>query len=220
KGTFTFLGGHYHKNVQAKRLVLNNILLGSLVTKELGEGGTVTENGKQKNNYGVVDPDNFNSGGANDYRDRFMNGFNQPLQINDRIIPESGNMVGPTDQAVSFLVNGDGTYPPRRRVIVPITDVPPEVPLNNTHNATATTIYDLQGQDHPNGVYNPAQYAFGSSVRITGFAIFEILDPSEYTRDGAEVSTGDAGDLGFYQSGQVRGKFIEYLVKPGEMPLK
>ncbi len=217
-GDFTFLGGHYHRNVESKRLVLNNILLGSLVEKNIGDG-TTPVSGKQKSNYGPIDPDNYNGGGANDYRDRFMHGFNQPLQLNDRVIAEPGNQPGPTDQAVDFRVNGDNNYAPNRIVIVPITDVPPEVPINNSHNSTAQTIYDLQGQDHPNGIYDPAQYGFGSSVRIIGFAMFEILDPSEYTRDGSTIESGDSGDLGPYQPGQVRGKFIKYVVKPGEAAL-
>lgn len=218
-GTFTFLGGHFHNNIATKRLVLNNVLLGSLVTKVVdgGPGGDTTVTGRQKNNYGPIDPDNVTGGGANDYRDRFMFGFNQPIQIGDRITPDSGNMVGPTNQAVDYHVNGVDIASPGRLVIVPITDVPPEVPGNNTHNASATAIYDLQGQDHPNGVYSPDAYDFGSSVRIIGFAIFRILDPSEYSRDGANVLDGDAGDLGYYQSGQVRGVFVRYLVKPGEM---
>ncbi len=217
-GYFTYLGGHYHRNVQTKRLVLNNVLLGSLVTKDVNEGGEVPVAGKQKNNYGVIDPDNYVSGGANDYRDRLMYGFNQPLELSDRIIPEPGNQVGPTNQGVDFRVNGDASASPSRRVIVPITDIPPEVPVNNSHNATATAIYDIQGQDHPNGVYSPSLYNFGSSVRIIGFAEFELLDPSEYTRAGGDIQSGDAGDLGYYQAGQVRGRFIRYIVKPGEIP--
>ncbi|MEW6712358.1 MAG: hypothetical protein AB1403_21240, partial [Candidatus Riflebacteria bacterium] len=224
-GDFTFLGGHYHKNYYTKRLVLNNIMLGSLVEKNVGDGGTTTITGKQKSNYGPVDPDNYVGGGANDYRDRFMTGFNQPLQLNDRILPEPGNMRGPTDQAVDFRVNGDADHAANRFIIVPITDIPPEVPANNTHNTDAQTVYDLQGQDHPNGIYNPANYGFGSSVRIIGFAMFEVTPTNELTEDNADARVGetyefgDAGDLGPYQPGQVRGKFVRYVVKPGEVPL-
>ncbi|GAB4270973.1 MAG: hypothetical protein Kow0029_08290 [Candidatus Rifleibacteriota bacterium] len=217
-GDFTFLGGHYHYNTETRRLVLNNILLGSLVEKNVGSGsGGTTYAGKQKSNYGVIDPDNYVGGGANDYRDRFMYGFNSPIELGDRIITEPGNMRGPTDQAVDFRVNGDGNIAPNRYVIVPITDVPPEVPQNNPQNANAKTIYDLQGTDHPNGVYDPAKYGFGSSVRVIGFAMFKILDPSEYTRAGENYAPGDSGDLGPYQPGQVRGIFIKYIVKPGEV---
>lgn len=218
-GDFTFLGGHYHHNVEAERLVLNNILLGSLVEKNIGGGGTTPVSGKQKSNYGPVDPDNIGGGGANDYRDRFKFGFNQPLDLNDRIVPEPGNMRGPTDQAVDFRINGDNDYTPNRIVIVPITDVPPEVPENNSQNADAKTVYDLQGKDHPNGSYDPDDYDFGSSVRIIGFAAFEIIGEDEYSRDGDTYSSGDSGDLGPYQPGQVRGRFLRYIVKPGEMPV-
>ena len=220
KGTFTFLGGHYHNSVYSKRLVLDNILLGSLVTKEVtGGGGTPVAGGRRKNNYGPIDPDNKNGGGANDYRDRFKYGYSGSLELGDRITPKHGNMVGPTDQAVDFKVNGDTTASPSRRVIIPITDVGPEIHDNSTQNASATCIYDLQGNDHPNGIYDPTKYGFKSSVRIIGFAEFEIEDPSEYTRKGTNVQAGDNGDLGDYQAGQVRGKFIRYIVKPGDVPV-
>ncbi len=219
-GEFCFAGGHYHDNIQSQRLVANNILLGALSTKELSEGDDTDYTGKQKNNYGVVDPDNVNAGGANDYRDRFMNGFNQPLTIGDRLMNESGNMAGPTDEAVEFRTEFDATATQTRRfVIVPIHDIPPEVGVNNPKNATATAIYDLQGTDHPDGAYKPSEYAFGSSIRIIGFAKFEIIPPEEYTRNGGTIVTGDAGDLGFYQAGQVRGKFVEWVIKPGEVPV-
>ncbi|MDD2999057.1 MAG: hypothetical protein PHV05_08365, partial [Candidatus Riflebacteria bacterium] len=161
-------------------------------------------------------------GGANDYRDRFMYGFNGPIEINDRLIAEHGNMRGPTDQAVDFSVYGDETASPSRRVIVPITDVGPEIAINNPQNADALTVYDMQGNDHPDGAYkagiNPPAYPFGAAVRIIGFAEFEILDPDEYTRDEGEYLSGDAGCLGPYQPGQVRGRFIRYIINPAEVP--
>lgn len=174
---------------------------------------------KSKSIYGVIDPDNDVAGGANDYRDWFEYGFDRPLQINDRVMTQGGNESGPSDQAVDFRVNGDATASPARRVIIPITDIPPEVPLNNPLNASATSIYEIQGLDQPGGAYNPASYSFGSSVRIIGFAEFEILEPDEYTRSGGLIEDGDSGALGFYQTGQVRGKFVRYLVKPGEIAL-
>jgi hypothetical protein len=144
-GEFTFLGGDSAINTAAKRLVLNNVLLGSTVEKTVSGGNILPLAGKQKSNYGPIDPDNYTGGGANDYRDRFMNGFNAPLNINDRLIAESGNMRGPTDQAVAFRINGDLEIPPSRRIIVPITDIPPEVKANNPQNFSAKTIYDVQG---------------------------------------------------------------------------
>jgi hypothetical protein len=217
-GQFVMLGGNGFGEDNARRIPLNTILAASSVEKIVTEPGTTTITGKQKSNYGPVDPDNYVGGGANDYRDRIMFGFNQPMQIGDRLISESGNMRGPTDQGIDFRLYGDSEYPASRLVTVPITAVPDEVKLNNPQNAEAMTIYDLQGTDHPDGVYDPEQYPFGSAVKIIGFAVFEILDPSEYTREGESYESGDAGDLGYYQPGQVRGRFVRYIVKPGEVP--
>lgn len=216
-GIFTFLGGHYHNNVQAKRLVLDNVLFGATSEKELSEGGAVTYTGKVKCNYGPIDPDNVSGGGANDYRDRLKYGFNAPLQINDRVNTEGGNMVGPTNEGVEYRVFGEGETPPSRFVIIPITDIGPEVPINNQQNVDAETIHDLQGQDNSGGVYTPSQYDFGSSVRIIGFAMFELIHPTEYQRDGGDILEGDNGDLGPYQSGQMRGKFVKYVINPYEV---
>ncbi|HNW12683.1 MAG TPA: hypothetical protein PKI71_15070, partial [Candidatus Rifleibacterium sp.] len=55
-----------------------------------------------------------------------------------------------------------------------------------------------------------------------GFAEFEVIPPASYTRAGYDGSldyeAGDAGDLGPYQPGQVRGKFIRYIVNPNDLP--
>ena len=214
-GLFTFTGGHNFMDTPGRRLVLNNVLLGSKVAENIALGTDAPLLGKLKNNYGVVDPDNIASGSPDDYLNRLTNGFNSPTQLSDRILPEIGNQQPATDQGIASRV----ATLTSRFVVVPITDIPPEVPGNNSANATATTIYDLVGQDNPNGVYNPASYSFGASVRIIGYALFEILDPTEWTRVGTNIQPGDAGDLGPAQSGQIRGKFIRYIVKPGEMPV-
>jgi hypothetical protein len=220
-GSFAFLASDNINNVYTQRLILNNILMASLAEKSYSwSDDTYTIVGRQKSNYGPIDPDNVIGGGADDYRDRFINGFNAPLEVNDRIITIPGNKVGPTDEAVDTRVNGTDEYPPNRRIIVPITDVGPEIAYNNAKNADANTAYDLQGNDQPGGVYDPTLYGFGASTRIIGFAEFEIIDPTEYNRDGEGYQPGDSGDLGPYQSGQVRGRFIRYIVKPGEIPLK
>jgi hypothetical protein len=210
-GAFTYLAGDHHLNTETRRLVLNNLFLGSLVEKVGGVDGGELVVGKQKSNYGPIDPDNVNGGGANDYRDRFINGYNGPINLGDRLITEPGNQRGPTDQAVAEKLTKNNV------IIVPITDIPPEVKANSSHNADAQTVYDLQGSDHPNGIYDPSSYGFESATRIIGFAKFRVLDPSEYTRDGDTYQTGDAGDLGQYQPGQVRGEFLGYVIKPGEV---
>lgn len=215
-GEFASIGGTYADNA-GKRLVLDNILQASFCDKPVTGGNNTPIAGKQKSNYGPIDPDNITGGGANDYEDRFKFGFNGPLQINDRVVTETGNMRGPTDAAVDFRLFGDGTYPPSTRVIVPITDIPPEAQASQPN---AKTVYDVQGKDHPNGAYTLDQYAFTSSIRIIGFAEFEIIAETDpRARVGENYQSGDAGDLGPYQPGQVRAVFIRYVIKPGDVPL-
>ncbi len=176
--------------------------------------------GKQKHNYGIIDPDNVRGGEPDDYSNRFMYGYNGVIDINNRLIPESENKAASTDDSVKFRVEGSDTVKSNRKVIIPITDIGPEVGKNDPTNLEAETIYDLQNLENPNGAYSAGDYNFGSSVRVIGFAEFEIIDPSEYTREGSDYESGDAGDLGPYQPGQVRGKFIRYIVKPGEIALQ
>lgn len=217
-GDFAMIGGATYADNASKRLVLNNILYASFSDKIVTGGNNLPLAGKQKSNYGPIDPDNITGGGASDYTDRFKFGFNGPLQINDRLVTETGNMRGPTDSAVDFRLNGDGTYPPSTRIIVPITDIPPEAQANQPN---AKTIYDVQGKDHPNGAYTLDQYAFTSSIRIIGFAEFEIVDANDpRARVGEDYQSGDAGDLGPYQPGQVRALFVRYVVRPGDIPLQ
>jgi len=221
-GIFSFLGGHYHYNLPAERLVLNNILFGSTSTKEVSEGSETNLSGRRKHSYGPIDPDNIHDDAVkvNDYQQRFLNGYNEPMQISDRVnVEPNDNMASPTQVVVDTRINGLEDYPVNRRVIVPITDVGPEININSIKNADAMTIYDIQGRDNATGIYDPTKYGFESSVRIIGFAEFEIIGRDEYTRNGIDILEGDSGDLGSYQTGQVRGKFIRYVVKPGEVPV-
>lgn len=223
-GEFCLLGGRISAATPATipdkescRMILNNILRATLSTKEVTGGNNTPLAGKQKANYGPIDPDNVTGGGASDYEDRFKYGFNGPLEINDRLITETGNMRGPTDSAVDFRINGDATHTPSTRIIVPITDVPPEALANQP---SASTVYHLQGKDHPNGAYTLDEYDFQSSIRIIGFAEFELISADDpRARAGSNYLEGDAGDLGPYQVGQVRAIFIRYVVKPGDVPL-
>jgi hypothetical protein len=185
---------------------------------KLGEGKSTELDkifpGLPKNCYGPVDPDNVVAGGASSYENRLKYGFNGPLQVNDRIIPEFGNMVGPSEDGVEFRL--EQALIGKKTIIVPITDVGPEIAANDKQNVDAKTIYDLQGSDSSDGVYDASLYDFESAVRIIGFAEFEVLDPEDYTRAGSDIYAGDNGDLGSERKGQIRGKFVRYIIKPGE----
>ena len=125
------------------------------------------------------------------------------------------NLATATKIITDLLFDDVATY--SRRIVVPITDVGPEIATNNATNASALTIYDIQGRDNASGSLRPADFNFGSSVRIVGFAEFELIDRDEYTRDGMSVEEGAGGDLGTYQTGQIRGRFIRYIVDPREV---
>lgn len=218
EGVFTFLGGHHQGNIMAERLVLNNILFGSLSEKEVTEGSAAPIDGRLKRSYGPVDPSNSIAGEPDDYLNRLKHGFTSPLQLNDRlnIIPED-NKAAPSIEAVTFRVDDDSEDMNLRRVVVPITDIGPEIAENSPENADALTIYDMIGRDDSDGVYDHAQFDFNSSVRIIGFAEFELLHPDEYTRAGTDIGDCHTGDLGSYQTGQIRGRFIRYIVDPHEI---
>ncbi len=61
--------------------------------------------------YGAMDLDGENGGGANDYRNRMKYGYDGLVSIGDIIPVESGNMSGPTKEAVQYRCNACTHYP-------------------------------------------------------------------------------------------------------------
>ncbi|MBF0543854.1 MAG: Tad domain-containing protein [Candidatus Riflebacteria bacterium] len=184
-------------------------------------GALVEVPDKHKNCFGVVNLENTIGSGTKDYRNRMIFGFNKPLRVNFRIINEPENLAEQADQAVYQLTHDEKgkllEIPNRKaRVVVPITNIPSSV-SSEAQNRDAKTLYELSGIDAPNGKYTPEAYNFKASSRITGFAEFEILPSEHFTRVGNNIQAGDNGDLGPYQKGQIRGKFLRYLAKPGEI---
>jgi hypothetical protein len=216
KGKFSFLGGHNHTDTASKRLVLNNVLLGSLAEKAI-VGKTSAKENKIKYNYGRIDPDNVrndynnaeeNAQAVDDYINRIKFGFNQTINLNDRLITESGNLSASTEEAIEYA---SGAI-----IIVPITDIGDEAGEHSTVNAN-TTIYDLKDTDSINlgGLYVKNEDYSGLTVpiRVVGFAKFQIIHPSCY----GDYESGDGSDLGGYLAGQIRARFIEYIVHPSEV---
>ncbi len=174
--------------------------------------------GKPKKSFGRVDPDNVATN-TSQYLENFEYGFSGPVDFGQMLLPENGNAATQTSEAVSYRLDPNNPTGATRTVIIPITYVPPEIGVNNPANASATTIYDLYTNDNPGGAYSLGSYAFGSSVKITGFAEFEILPEDQYSRVGTNYDTGDSGDLGPVFPGQVRGRFLRYIIEPGTIPL-
>ena len=214
-GEFTFLGGHEASEIYSKRLTLNNVLLGSLIAEKIAIG-----DGSKKYNFGIVDPTNTANIDPNDltslheqFGNNFGTGQNAPTNVNDRILPIPGVASLSTDLALALRLYGNGSIPPYTKIIVPITDIPQSVKDAGLYNnATATSIYDLRGIDDPNGAVASSAYDFKASARIIGYAEFEILptliDPADAARNAR------ATEIGGSQEGQIRGRFIRYIVQP------
>lgn len=140
---------------------------------------------------GAIDPDNLPQTGDADFAIRLQNGFQQPLQIDDRIILQDSIPAGTTSSCIAARI-ASGTA----AAILPITDIPPEV-ASSAMNLGAQTIYDVKGTDDPQGKYSPTEHSFTAAVRIIGFAEFELMSPVESDH------------------GQIRGRFLRYIIKPG-----
>jgi len=169
--------------------------------------------GELKISYGRIDPDN-DSSNASKYLEFFKYGYSAPVEYGQMILPENGNAKEPTATAVAYRLLDKEESP--KKVIVPITEVPEEVNDNNFPTATATTIYDLKATDDPEGEVHLASYTYKSSVRVTGFAEFTLINEGSYNRAGENYEDGDNGDLGPVMPGQVRGTFERYIVEPGK----
>ena len=173
--------------------------------------------GSLKVSFGRIDPDNIATN-TSQYLEFFKYGYSAPVEHGQMILPENGNATEPTAAAVAYRLENKPESP--EKVIVPITDIPLPVKTNNPAIATATTIYDLKAIDSPGGVIGPASYTYKSSVRVTGFAEFKLIDEDNYDRVGENYEDGDNGDLGPVMPGQVRGTFERYIVEPGKYPLE
>jgi hypothetical protein len=111
-------------------------------------------------NFGALDLDGNNGGGANDYRERLKHGYKQVLKVGDIIIPESGNMAGPTEQGVSHRLNGCSHFP--RCTIHHYEEDCPRV--------VVIPVYEIYEMQNKNKV---------KSMKIVGFAAFLLKDYSE-----------------------------------------
>ncbi|MBF0410079.1 MAG: hypothetical protein HQM10_22235 [Candidatus Riflebacteria bacterium] len=184
------------------------------VVSDLSELENDSSGGIKKNNFGIVELDNISGGGAEKFRKNLLFGCNKPLEVNHRIIIDSNSYSDICDEAIKLLVSSDtaSAAVSVARVILPVVDVPPEV---SGHNNKA--VYEIACTDNPAGKSKLKDYQFKSSLRIIGFAEFEIIPPSKYSRAGTKIEQGDNGDLGPALSGQIRGKFLKYVVVPGEI---
>lgn len=185
-GEFTFLAGHSQADLFGKRLVLNNILLGSQSSSALA---------RSRSHFGPVELDpNDSRSGTTGYEDDFIFGNTRDIKKGDVLTAFSGNLPGQTRKAVALRANSDTTSTAEKvaansaRVVnVPLVSPSAQVPAN----LSAAQLYDYKSDD---------------KVTVIGMAQFLVYD--------ATAKTPARTDNGPVTDGQVRGVFLRYVAKP------
>ena len=140
------------------------------------------------------------------YKKSLTYGYTKHLTINDKLCLACAGLSQETTEAIKNRGNN-------KKVIVPI--VEPTIETANSYGISASMlpIYNLKSNNNTG-----EQFAsITDAVKIIGFAEFELLEPSEYRRIGSDFQNGDSGSLGKITSGQIRGRFISYIVDPSEV---
>lgn len=143
-------------------------------------------------NYGAIDLDGMQGGGANDFRNWLENGYKGELTIGDQLYPvESGNMAGPTYTAFTARYSA-------------CTHFASEGGCTNEHYVS----------DCPRVVKVPVVEFIGNKdAKIVGFAAFVLESTEYYKKDSSVIGsyvdmvnvgshgadmTNTAGDYGIY----------------------
>ena len=133
-------------------------------------------------------------------------GYTKALNINENVNLSNSGFPKETEIALKQRVaSGTENY----RVIIPIGEISEAMVSKLGYQADAFPIYNLKNSEQGNTIANAA--------KITGFAEFELMNESEYKRIGTDYKNGDEGTLGKVTSGQIRGRFIGYIVNPNQI---
>lgn len=145
---------------------------------------------------------------AANYQKSLSYGYTKALNLNDKLTLACAGFTNETNSAIASR-NGN------KRVIIPIVEPTAEIASSYGIKADQLPIYSLRSKN----VTTDANQIFTieNASRIIGFAEFELLSASEYKRIGNDYQNGDAGTLGKPASGQIRGKFVSYIVNPWEV---
>ena len=217
-GWFTFLGGHDPRVIEVYRLILDNILIGSLASTI-----PTTTNA----NYVVLDMDNTDDGediDKEEYVRSIRFGYppslwgeittSYPGDIDPPLLVDTlpYNFAQETKDSVDYLISHDmdGAEPGEvhtwrtpeiassRYVLVPICSVympdgstPTYTQAQNLVDPKPTNVYEILGRD---------------KVRIMRYGLFFLSHTSSHPNDDSDLS-----EIGSQKEGEVRGKFIGYL---------
>lgn len=134
-------------------------------------------------------------------------GYTKVVNVNDVVNLGNTGFAKETEEAMKQRVASGTQY---NKVIVPIGEITDEMVSKCGYKADVYPIYNLK---NPNNDSN----TITNAAKITGFAEFELINPSDYQRIGSDYKNGDEGTLGKATSGQIRGRFLGYIVNPNQM---
>ncbi len=133
-------------------------------------------------------------------------GYTKVVNINDIVNLGSIGFAKETEEAIKQRVASGTQF---NKVIIPIGEITDEMVSKYGYKADAFPIYNLKNTtNNSNTIVNAA--------KITGFAEFELINESDYQRTGSDYKNGDDGTLGRVTSGQIRGRFLGYIVNPNQ----
>lgn len=146
------------------------------------------------------------------YESNLTNGLTKNLNINAEIGLACTGFAKETNNGLQARLSAKDTL---KKVIVAIAEPTAETALGYGVAASQLPIYNLRSKEEAT---DPSQVKLlAKAARLTGFAEFELLDKSEYKRTGNDYADGDAGTLGAPTEGQLRGRFVRYIVNPNEI---
>ena len=156
---------------------------------------------------GITD---FSSNGITDplvYKDLLEAGYTKVINLNDKLGMVCKGFAAETDAVINSRINSGN-----RRVIIPLVDTADEA-LNPGIGPKEFPLYLIR--NNVSGAESITTVA--NAVKVIGFAMFDLLAPSEYQRIGSNYTNDDSGTLGVAGKGQIRGRFIRYIVNPNEV---
>ena len=159
---------------------------------------------------GITDFSGFGLISSEEYKKDLTYGYTKTINLNDKVGLLCKGFANETKESIEKRFSNDGKF--QIRVIVPVGEVTEETAKKYNTTANMLPIYNLRNSNSDNSNNN-----IEDSVKIIGFAEFELLKESDYKRIGDDFKNGDDGTLGKPTLGQIRGKFIGYLVKPNEI---
>ncbi len=144
----------------------------------------------------------------------FSNGLYSIMDPGDSLIPISIDF-SPVE-ALQKRILGKPDSEDARKVIVALSMI---THPDTTNASGAQTVFDLDAINLPlvSTAEGLSKLPAESALKISGFAEFRLVFPGESSQPQSGSQPIDRISSGQFQSDQIRGEFLRYIVKPGEL---